>query len=162
MYRPSPLSTAPYLDRVYTAPNLSNSLFGSRYWIAALIFSIAMHLLILHGLPWLNQINLQPAGMQQITASFKTLANPTPSAIPAFEPPLPDIPPKPATPIEPIKTIKPEVIKKPVTDKPILQSTDIATPQDFAIAPTATVTEHDITPPNQNQQPTPLYRCSNK
>jgi len=145
------LYTRPYLDREYTAPKLSNSLFGSRYWLTALIFSITMHLLIMHGLPWLNQINLEPAGMQQITASFKTLANPTTAPIPAFEPPLPKIPPKPETPIEPIK---PEVIKKPVIAKPILQSTEIAQPKDFAIAQTAEVTEQvEITPPNQNQQP---------
>lgn len=148
------LYTRPYLDREYTAPKLSDSLFGSRYWLVALIFSITMHLLIMHGLPWLNQINLEPAGMQQITASFKTLANPTTAPVPAFEPPLPEIPPKPETPIEPIKPIKPEVIKKPVIDKPILQSTEIATPKDFAIAQTAEVTEQvEITPPNQNQQP---------
>jgi periplasmic protein TonB len=140
------------LNRTISEPILSKSLFGSRYWLVALILSITMHLLILHGLPWLNQTNLEPAGMQQITASFKTLANPTPSAIPAFEPPLPEIPPKPETPIKPIK---PEVIKKPVIDKPILQSTEIATPKDFAVEQAAEATEQDeITPPNQNQQPT--------
>lgn len=144
------LYTRPYLDREYTAPKLSNSLFGSRYWIATLIFSITMHLLIMHGLPWLNQINLEPASMQQITASFKVLENPTTTPIPAFEPPLPEIPPKPETPVEPIKPIKPEVIKKPVIDKPILQSTEIATPKDFAIEQTAEVTEEvEITPSPQ-------------
>lgn len=145
------LYTTPYLDREYTAPKLSNSLFGSRYWIVALIFSMTMHLLIMHGLPWLNQINLQPAGMQQITASFKTLTNPTPVAIPAFEPPLPEIPPKPETQVEPIK---PEVIKKPVIDKPILQSTEVAQPEDFAIEQTAEA-EKPIQqePVNTNPQP---------
>jgi len=146
------LYTRPYLDRKYTAPKLSNSLFGSRYWIATLIFSITMHLLIMHGLPWLNQLNLEPASMQQITASFKVLENPTTAPIPAFEPPLPEIPPKPETPIEPIK---PEVIKKPVIDKPILQSTEIATPKDFAIEQTAEVTEEVEIPPSPQPMSTP-------
>lgn len=133
MHLSVPLYARPYLNREYTAPTLSNALFGSRYWVATLLFSMALHLLIVIALPWLNQINLEPASMQPITASFKE-AHPTPAAMPAFEPPLPEILPKPETPIEPIQ---PKVIKKPtpkVIEKPVLQSITPARASDFTIA----------------------------
>ncbi len=146
MHLTAPMYARPYLNREYTAPTLSNSLFGSRYWLVALIFSITMHILIMHGLPWLNQINLQPAGMQSITASFKVLANPASTTIPAFEPPLPEIPPKAAPPIEPIK---PKATNKPAVDKPLLQSTEIAAPKDFALEQTAEPIEQPIKQPTE-------------
>lgn len=131
MYVSSPLYPRASLQRVITAPTHSSTLFGTRYWMAALIFSMTMHLLVMHGLPWLNQATLQPAGTQGITASFKVLPNPTP----AFEPPLPEIPPVSIIPIEPIK---PKKVRKPkpVVPKvePILQSAEIAQAEDFAMA----------------------------
>lgn len=145
MHLIAPLYTRPYLNREYTVPTMSKALFGSRYWVITIIISIAMHLLIMHGLPWLQPINSEPAGMQSITASFKVLQNPAPAE------PLPEILPEPATPIvplpEPIKPIAPPVKPKPITKtEPVLQAKEMAQAEDYAIAEqTAETTELELT-----------------
>ena len=121
------------VNHTISEPTLNKALFGSRYWLITLIISIALHFLVMHGLPWLNQINLEPAGMQSITASFKVLPNPvqaTTEALPEILPVL-ETPPiqKQAEPVkkEPTKAEQPKL-------EPVLQSTDVAQTKEFAIA----------------------------
>jgi periplasmic protein TonB len=158
MHLTASLTANPYLHRTDSAPKLSTALFGSRYWIATLILSIAIHLLILYGLPWLNPINLTPAGMQHITASFKVL----PSPIQATAEPLPTIPPVPDTPIEPLpEPVKPTPIKpiqkqaEPPKAEPVLQSTERATAEEFAIVEQTPDTTADTTTDTTEITPTP-------
>lgn len=132
MHLTAPLYARPYLNRSYTEPTLSNTLFGKRYWLITLLISIGIHFLIMHGLPWLTPLNTAPAGSTGVTASFKVLPSPTP----VVSTPLPAIPPVPETPIEPLpEPVKPTPKKKaPPKAEPVLQAKEIAQAEEFAVA----------------------------
>ncbi|MGJ8621124.1 MAG: hypothetical protein ACSHWN_12410, partial [Methylophilaceae bacterium] len=160
MHLAAPLYARPYLNRDFTQPTLSNALFGQRYWLITVFISIAIHFLIMHGLPWLTHMTAAPAGSAGVTASFKVL--PTPA--PVVSAPLQVIPPVPETPIEPLpEPVKPKPIQKqkaPPKAEPVLQKKEIAQAEDYAIAeqtpekaaevPTAVV-EPDPTPTTETQ-----------
>lgn len=134
MHLTAPLYARPYLNRDFTQPTLSNALFGRRYWLITVFISIAIHFLIMHGLPWLTPMTAAPAGSAGVTASFKVL--PTPA--PVVSTPLPAIPPVPETPIELLpEPVKPKPIQKqktPPKAEPVLQKKEIAQAEDYAIA----------------------------
>jgi periplasmic protein TonB len=130
MHLIAPLYLNPNLNRKYTAPILSQSLFGTRYWLITLAFSFLLHLLVMYALPWFIQTSVQPASPSGVTASFKVLPSPTPTVVET----LPVISPVPETPIPPLEPVKPTQ-KQKVTPKsePVLQAQDMAQPEDYAV-----------------------------